>query len=677
MGDETLAQRLLRSRQEISELDLRLPPVRPPSPGFQMRAARIRSGAQELFKQARGDPSEPKWIFLREYLQTTVCKTRFRGAMKIGVNKPRARSARMKPKKDFEWFLPDTEQEWEEWVKSKPKQPKLRASSPEKPSRSNDLHQKVAQWQAEVIVEETAREPIRSVSDLRRQVSATTSAASLVPLPSTSQAPPQLSSPEDVVGSPVIEGPTDYAAFDPPAASTQKEGRDVISPADESTIIPGLNAAETQSDIDAANLLVEEPTDFAHFQPPAHSTQMAPGVPDPTIIDLTDGPAKQDAIPDADLEELPDYEHFDPPMVSTQKAPRPSMPSSPPATPQPNHRSGSKPSRTLEDQSIGHHGSLPDLLPSSTRLSPRKTVLDMTPCRPQPKRPLTPPSEDPQRISRPVKKAKTMPFPSPSHPTEPPASDLPEQGFLPCTPAPKQKRVPYVSPGKGVPKLDLVQILASSSRKSVSKKKKNKPRARGEPSTSQPVSVESSQASIGLSDLDAGSQGKVLVPTSSSPPPNPGSPSPTKSQFSLMDSAGTSSDNSFTRLAPPQRAPDSPTPSSSRVITLSNDVSSIMPSYGSFQRYAHGQPQSTFQSSGKGGTDSPRLKAGRTGSVFLGFGCGGYNSQFDVEGGAGMASELLAKDIDWMPQDFGEDAHDEGAAGGSQDVHMRTGSMDI
>jgi hypothetical protein len=243
-------------------------------------------------------------------------------------------------------------------------------------------------------------------------------------------------------------------------------------------------------------------------------------------------------------------------------------------------------------------------------------------------------------------------MPISGYPTNSPSDGMANEEMPPSTPvldlqaSPK----PFKTPAKDVRRLDLVQILATSRRSAAKKKAKKKHPAKDALPTSTPVLEQSSQP--------VPEPEQELAPEAeppSSPLPNPGSPSPTKSQFSAIES-GTSSDNSFTKCAPLQRLPDSPTPSS-RVITLSNDTATAMPSYSSFQRYAHGQPQSTYQSSSVArgnGVESPRLKTGKSGSMFLGFAMG-YNSQFDVEDGADLASELLAKDVDWLPDVASED----------------------
>jgi hypothetical protein len=272
LGNETLLERLSRLRAQLSPLPEVLVPSRSPSPEFERRVALVHSVANVRFNDARGDPSEPKWALLYASLQTNVSKTHFRGAMKIGVPKKRTYEGRTKVV-DTEWFLPSTEQEWEDWVKTKPVEP---ATHDRSPARLNDpvisVQEKVAQWQANVI-KEKPRPRIRRASDIRRELSATSSTNLLVP--STSQTPPiepiilrdiaskpfgeeliDVCSSRSIVYSISHYGPQ-YSAFVPAAASTQKRLRSPTPPA---PLIPAIRSEDRDSELEAANLLVDEPS---------------------------------------------------------------------------------------------------------------------------------------------------------------------------------------------------------------------------------------------------------------------------------------------------------------------------------------------------------------------------------------------------------------------------------
>ncbi|KAI0344946.1 hypothetical protein BDW22DRAFT_1353766 [Trametopsis cervina] len=148
-----LIERSARGHARIHGLPEELsPPSRSPSPTSRSRSMTFRAKVAEVVAEA-GTPANPSWVHVSRSLRMACTSRIYRGGVPQGV---RIGEKRKIEHGNYEWVLPDTEEQWEQgeekWERRFSSEGKAsKYWPPVSPSKAELVRSKVRAWQATVV----------------------------------------------------------------------------------------------------------------------------------------------------------------------------------------------------------------------------------------------------------------------------------------------------------------------------------------------------------------------------------------------------------------------------------------------------------------------------------------------------------------------------------------------
>ncbi|KAI0648517.1 hypothetical protein C8Q79DRAFT_906473 [Trametes meyenii] len=595
---------------------------RPSSPSHEKRVAAWKSQFANAFEVSGCDTTHPKWGYVSRLSQLA---TTSRGYVGVAPGIRIGDGHKVSVGKNFEWELPETEEEWmryekkfEAAIKAEAKkaksksvskatrtskywptpvedQPQASSSRPQPAvSKAEIIRKKVERWQAGVATDPEDAPASQSTIDLSQSSKA-----------GKGKEKAKAKTKKSVASGEKVQASLGFRVMKRSSVTGAKGG---------------LNAASQSK----ATPLVSSPKPFDRKAPSKSSGEALQPLKPCEEMQLPEGLRNAELPQIAEVPELsflpPSFpsqlQTSTPPLNSKRQKPAPIAPRSPPpSSPQSPNSSksfdASRPQRPdLPMASSSPPAAPPARLPPKRAHSPNSSTdvrMDVSV--------QLPPLNAPPR-----KKARTVPL-SEQEPTSSGPQPVPPSTPPPAT-SPLKAPVTPVSRGKGlgnakglpVPTTPdthslptLTELLASSRR--------SRPRPRPPSRKHTPQSTTASRTKS--SGRHAEAEGELPMVEDEREP----SPSPTKTYFSSPASGSSSSGSVL------QRSPVSPLFSQNPAAFTPAFVSSQRPSANDGDPFLGGPVQSQSQGGG-----------------FFGL---GYNSQFDVEGQVDRVSELLERDVDY------------------------------
>ena len=600
----TLAERISKAQQAFASLPEELrPPSRPGSPQMSARAQGLKQAIVKAVTEANSNPTHPKWGHVTHMVKLQ-CTRRGYKSVEEGVRIGDTQKANIT---NVEWMLPETEEEWDRYVRrwgkkfnsrnrtSKYFQTEEADEIEHSPTRKAEIiRERITTWQANVVAME---DPAPS-QDVRPStpVEGTTTSMTAVEKGKAQEAilPGGLS--QSSLGFTVGKRPTVPTAKkqvkpnnDPPIPAAPEPRQPQKPPSD-------VRMSSSLPQSEAVAPVVDAPQPTPNPGPNAVIAEVSEMVStiEPNVEPLLKAET-QSFLPPSFPSQL---QTSTPPRDKARAKPPPILPSSPLSSPPPTQHI-TKPAlaspfaQRAQKRSRNDSPRQNDAMDISDELRPRRS----------------PPNKK-QRTTVPERES-SMPIPPPS--TPPPVSScdheedvspvlrhgLGNANGLPIAPTtPERKTLPT-----------LTELLATSRR---SKARPRPPSRKTKSTNPSPLKT----TLLPAAEISTRADGEAGVAADRSP-------SPARTFFSSPASGSSSSSPRFRA-----RSPVSP--------LFSQNPHAFAPAFVSSQ-------PGGLLGFGGAGSQAP-LPLARTESGLLAL---GYNSQFDVEGGVSRAAELLDRDVDY------------------------------